>query len=117
MNRLYFQQSLLELVTPYQQSKIKEQANLANVMASQINEMFVFIELPYVIPENNLAERSVRPDVIARKISGGTRTEQGSKTRMILPSIIRTCHLRNLDPIASIQNMLLRHPIFDNPAV
>ena len=116
-NRLYFQQALLELVTPYQQSKIKEQANLAIFMATQINEMFVFVELPYVIPENNPAERSVRPDVIARKISGGTRTEQGSKTRMILSSIIRTCHLRNLDPIASIQNMLLGHPIFANSAV
>ena len=115
-NRLYFEQVLLKLVTPYQQSKIKEQANLANFMVKKINQMFVFVELPYVIQENNPAERSVRPDVIARKISGGTRTEQGSKTRMILSSIIRTCHLRNIDSIASIQNMLLGHPIFANSA-
>lgn len=111
-NRLYFQQALLKLVSPYLKSTIKEQANLAKFMTNHINEMFVFIELPYVTSENNPAERAVRPEVIARKISGGSRSEQGSKTRMILASIIRTCQLRNLDPIASLQQILLRNPIF-----
>src|SRR5258708_18913109 len=39
---------------------------------------------------NNLAERSVRPLVIARKISGGTRSPQGSKTRTGLASLFQT---------------------------
>ncbi len=39
---------------------------------------------------NNLAERSVRPLVIARKISGGTRSPEGSDTRMGLFSLFGT---------------------------
>jgi len=35
-------------------------------------ELFVFVAVPVAPAENNLAERSVRPLVIARKISGGS---------------------------------------------
>ena len=45
-------------------------------------ELFVFVANPGVPAHNNLAERSVRPLVVARKISGGSRSPQGSKTRM-----------------------------------
>ena len=42
-------------------------------------ELFVFVAYPGVPSDNNLAERSVRPLVIARKISGGTRSPKGSR--------------------------------------
>ena len=47
---------------------------------------------------NNLAERSIRPLVVCRKISGGTRSEQGSKTRMGLASLFETWQARKLNP-------------------
>jgi hypothetical protein len=50
-------------------------------------ELFVFVAAPGVPAHNNLAERSVRPLVIARKISGGSRSPNGSQTRMALFSL------------------------------
>jgi transposase len=43
-------------------------------------ELFEFVRQPGLAAHNNLAERSVRPLVIARKISGGTRSERGFPT-------------------------------------
>src|SRR5262249_55087272 len=39
---------------------------------------------------NNLAEREIRPAVIARKLSAGNRTEAGADTHALLASILRT---------------------------
>ena len=57
-------------------------------------ELFTFVADPAVPPTNNAAERALRPLVIARKISGGTRSEQGSATRMVLQSLVATWELR-----------------------
>lgn len=38
--------------------------------------------------ENNLAERDLRPTVIARKVSFGSQSEAGAKTRSILMSVL-----------------------------
>jgi hypothetical protein len=51
------------------------------------DELFEFIVQPGLAPDNNLAERSIRPLVIARKVSGGTRSERGSNTRMDLRNV------------------------------
>ena len=61
-------------------------------------ELFVFVAYPGVLSDNNLAERSVRPLVIARKISGGTRNPQGSSTRMGLASLFATWVAQGLNP-------------------
>lgn len=54
------------------------------------SELFQFVLQPGLAPDNNLAERSVRPLVIARKISGGTRSKLGSDTRMDLQTLFAT---------------------------
>lgn len=61
-------------------------------------ELFVFVAIPGVPAHNNLAERSVRPLVIARKISGGTRSPKGSHTRMGLASLFGTWMAQKLNP-------------------
>ena len=68
-------------------------------------------------PTNNAAERALRPLVIARKISGGTRSADGSHTRMILPSVIATWDLRGLDPVAEMLALLRapRTPLVELP--
>jgi hypothetical protein len=48
--------------------------------------------------DNNLAERSLRPLVVVRKISGGSRSPQGSQTRMTLASVFATLKARGLNP-------------------
>jgi len=54
-------------------------------------EWFTFAAEPQVPANNNAAERSPspegrspRPPVVSRKVSGGTRSEQGSETKSVL---------------------------------
>jgi len=47
--------------------------------------------------DNNRAERELRPTVIARKVSFGSQSEEGAKTRSILMSIIHTASKRLKD--------------------
>jgi transposase len=61
-------------------------------------ELFVFVVYPGVPSGNNLAERSVRPLVIARKISGGARSPQGGATRMGPASLFGTWMAQGLNP-------------------
>lgn len=61
-------------------------------------ELFVFVADPAVPADNKLAERSVRPLVIARKISGGSRSPTGSDTRMGLFSLVGTWVAQGLNP-------------------
>ncbi len=56
------------------------------------------LAVPGVPAHNNLAERSVRPLVIARKISGGTRSPHGSQTRMALFSLFGSWAAQGLNP-------------------
>ena len=61
-------------------------------------EWFVFVARPEVPAHNNLAERSVRPLVIARKLSGGSRSPTGSDTRMDLLSLFGSWAAQGLNP-------------------
>lgn len=47
-----------------------------------------------VPPDNNRAERELRPTVIARKVSFGSQSNQGALTRSILMTIIHTAKKR-----------------------
>ncbi|MGI0140306.1 MAG: hypothetical protein ACREBT_04050, partial [Thermoplasmata archaeon] len=42
----------------------------------------------------NRAERALRPLVVARKISGGSRSWSGAKVTAVLASVIQTLRLR-----------------------
>jgi transposase len=75
-------------------------------------ELFVFVARPEVPSDNNLAERSVRPLVIARKISGGSRTPPGSHTRMALFSCFGTWAAQGLNPFLQCLALLSQpHPL------
>ena len=110
--RLAFQQRILAHARPALIAPIKEQANLAKYLTDYANELFVFVQYPEVPSENNAAERALRPLVIARKISGGTRSPRGSETRMVLTSLLHTALVRGLDPLIAVEQMLLGAPMF-----
>lgn len=74
-------------------------AALCQRMERSHPELFTFVADPAVPPINNAAERALRPLVVGRKISGGTRSPQGSPTRMVLQSVIATWEVRSLDPL------------------
>jgi transposase len=68
--------------------------------------LFTFLDTPGVPPDNNHAERMLRPAVIIRKNSLCNRSEQGAATQAVLMSIYRTLKLRGLDPTRTIAEAL-----------
>jgi transposase len=73
---------------------------LAKRVLRHQDELFQFVLVAGLAADNNLAERSLRPLVVVRKISGGTRSPQGSQTRMILASVFATLKARGLNPFS-----------------
>ena len=71
-----------------------------------IKELFVFVAEPDVPSDNNPAERSLRHLVISRKVSGGTRSERGTESKMTLASIFGTWRARGLNPLAACRQLL-----------
>src|SRR6266487_190241 len=92
-----FEQRLWQLCAPYVNTSTPMQT-LCKRVETFLPELFVFVAIPGVPAHNNLAERSVRPLVVARKISGGTRSPKGSQTRMGLASLFGTWMAQHLNP-------------------
>jgi transposase len=85
-------------------------ATLCRRIAKYLPELFTFVADPAVPATNNAAERSVRPVVIQRKISGGTRSPAGTTTFTTLATLFGTWRARGLDPLAACQRLLLPRP-------
>jgi hypothetical protein len=104
--RQSFEMRMLELAIPYRGAKTAPQRVLAKRIESFLGELFSFVDCEGVPPDNNAAERSVRPAVIARKVSGGSRSAKGSNTRMTLLSLFGTWNLQGKDTITTCADML-----------
>jgi hypothetical protein len=104
--RLNFQAELLELAVPSVDACLPQSVLCKRLVAFEA-ELFTFVEYPQVPSENNAAERSVRPRVIARKISGGTRSAQGSTTMAVLASLFETWGLRGQNALEACRAMLV----------
>ncbi len=83
------------------------QATLCRRVDLFLDELLTLVADPAVPADNNLAERSLRPLVIARKVSGGSRSEEGSRVRMALASLFATWTAQARDPLAACHQMLL----------
>lgn len=66
------------------------------------NRLTSFLKYSYGCPENNPAERAIRPLVIFRKIIGGSKSERGAKAMDINMSIIQTWLKQNLSLIQNL---------------
>lgn len=58
--------------------------------------------------DNNRAERELRPLVIARKLSFGSPSEAGARTREVLMSVLHTLRKRHADVTAAFQRVFDR---------
>ena len=63
---------------------------------------------------NNHAERTIRPLVVTRKISGGSRSYKGAQTHMTNMSIFQTIKLKNQPLIPTLREYLLTGAIGKN---
>lgn len=102
-----FEGELLGLCRPYVGMKSAPQRVLSERMTRFIGELFSFVANPDIPSENNAAERAVRPAVVARKISGGSRSERGSKTCSILRTLFETWTLQGLNPVDACREMII----------
>ena len=80
------------------QSTHKKTKALATEMLNDWEAIFRVLEYPHLPLTNNEAERALRHWVILRRISYGTRTEEGSCVFAILISVIETCRKRQQSP-------------------
>jgi hypothetical protein len=101
-----FEDELRRLCKPYLGVQSAVQRVLAERMEWFMGELFTFVECPEVPSENNAAERAIRPAVVARKISGGTRSARGSNTASVLRSLFETWALQGRNTIDACRQML-----------
>jgi len=72
--------------------------------------LFTFLFHPGVVtPDNNRAERAIRPAVVIRKISGGSRTPNGANATADLMSLSQTCRLNGASFVPFILKALRHH--------
>jgi hypothetical protein len=105
--QLQMEQRLLGLCRPFPDEKAVAQGKLCRRIERFIKEMFVFVADPAVPSNNNAAERSLRHLVTIRKISGGTRSDKGTDTKMVLASLFGTWRLRGLNPFQECRQLLV----------
>lgn len=97
-DQVRFRDRLLALCRPFLTVPVPMQTLCKRIETYQ-SELFVFLTDPRIPSDNNAAERSLRHSVIARKISGGTRSPRGSTTKMILASLFGTWRLQGKNPL------------------
>jgi transposase len=69
-------------------------------------EMFRFLDNAEVPPDNNRAERQLRPAVMVRKNSYGNGSDDGAETQSVLMSVFRTLKQRGHNPIFAVLNAI-----------
>lgn len=109
-----YKKLLLELEKPRgQRDKIRFQKRFAELIEKNYPEstvekvkarmrhhqsvLFTCLDHDGVLPENNTAERAIRPQVVMRKIFGGTRSLAGTTAHQVNSSVIETMRRQNPD--------------------
>lgn len=69
-------------------------------------DLFRFVDNPKVNPSNNLAEQGLRPAVVIRKVSGGSRSEDGAEITARLLSVLQTMKLQEVNPFNGAMDLL-----------
>ena len=96
------------LLTPPQAQVQEEKVRLR--LWKQRDHLFTFLERAEVPATNNLAERQLRPAVIARKISCGNKTPNGALAWARLTSLAATCVQTGRSFIDFVAQRVLLHP-------
>ncbi len=86
---------LREICQEMSTSSHKKTRELGREFLNDWEAIFRVLDYPAWPLTNNEAERALRHWVILRKITQGTRSEQGSRALALFASVIATCRLRN----------------------
>ena len=87
------QQEILTLAqAPAQHPGIQK---IQSIFRDQTKRLFHWAKSPKIPADNNRAERELRPLVIARKVSFGSQSEAGARTRETLMTVLLTLRKRS----------------------
>lgn len=86
----------------------KKTRELGREFLNDWETIFRVLEYPAWPLTNNEAERALRHWVILRKITQGTRSDQGSRALALFASVFVTCRLRNCSPLLTIRDVINR---------
>ncbi len=79
---------------------------LANRFTRYWSDWFTFLSHPEVKPDNNDAERALRPVVIHRKVSGGARSQWGGQLVALMFSFLETTRLQGKNAVEELFSLL-----------
>lgn len=79
---------------------------LTRRLAKYRNKLTTFLHHAEVDGTNNAAERAIRPAVVMRKITGGSRSAEGAQAWSILASVMRTAEQQGRDVLETIKTLL-----------
>ncbi len=85
------QEEFRHLLEAGQQSPSSKAAGLCGALLALWPALWAFVTVPGVEPTNNAAERAIRPAVLWRKQSLGTKTEAGNQFVARILSVAATC--------------------------
>lgn len=68
--------------------------------------LFRFVDNHKIASTNNMVESGLRPVVVIRKISYGSKSEDGAETTTRLLSVLQTVKLQTKNPYESMLNLL-----------
>ena len=95
------------LLTSHYEHK-RSQRFVENLLKRKKEWLLQFVMNPDVESTNNRAERGLRPSVIYRKVSGGSRSERGAEVYTRIFSIYYTSKLRGNNFIADTPSVMKR---------
>jgi len=79
---------------------------LSRRLSKYRTKLTTFLHKKEVDGTNNAAERALRPAVVMRKITGGSRSEEGARAWAIIASVMRTAEQQGKDVLESIKTLL-----------
>jgi transposase len=90
---------------------------LARRLKKHAGELTLFLWEAGVEPTNNAAERALRPAVVMRKITGGSRSERGARATVVLMSVVKTIKQQNRPLFETIKTLLMNAWAGENPGL
>ena len=87
-------------------SKHEKARALAVEFLNDWEAIFMVLQHPHLPLTNNEAERALRHWVIMRKISQGTRSDEGTRVFALLASVIDTCRQRGVSPWRYLEQVI-----------
>jgi transposase len=79
---------------------------IQDIFMEHEDRLYHWAEDRNIPPDNNLAERDLRPTVIARKVSFGSQSDAGAHTRSILMTVVHTLRKRGEDVAARLKYVM-----------